>query len=302
MDFQQLRYFIKSIENGNISQTAQELNISQPAVSKSIKKLEEEVESRLIERHGKGIKATKTGEALYKHAKTILNQIDRATDEIQSIKGALPEHLSIGCSPSLVDYVLPTIMDLFLKQWPNCTLALHKALYPDLLTALKSGELDTAIALDFHAYSESDMKFEVLGKSKIVFLVNPNHPLAKLKTISLKQMNAARWILLNVSETKNYFQNLFETNSLKPNYPVAFSNSMDIIKSSLLATELIGFLPMQMVQKELANRSLIEVNVDVPDREMDIVLAHNKTLFPSEILKSFLQISRDVICANNKIN
>ena len=295
MDIQQLLYLVKSIDNGNISQTAQELNISQPAVTKGIKKLETELQARLIVRHGKGIKATSTGETLYRHAKAILNQVKRATDDIEFTKGNRPESLSIGCSPSFIDGTLPAIMSAFLKLWPTCTLNLTTTLYTELITALKNGELDAVLALDFHSHSVSDIHVEVLGQSEIAFIVNPNHPLATVDTLSVEQMNTARWIILDATDTVAYFQSLFQSSGLTPINPVVYSQSMSIIKSSLLSNELIGFLPKHMVENELKNASLVRVNVDVPVRKMDLILAHNDSLFPSAMLKGFLDIAANVV-------
>lgn len=295
MDFQQLLYLVRAIENGSISQTAQELSVSQPAVSKGIKKLEEEVESRLIERYGKGVKPTPTGDALYRHAKTILSQIGRASNEIESIKGNLPESLSIGCTPSLVDVALPDVVSSFSKLWPNCALNLRQALYPELLTSLKNNELDAVLALDFHAHKESEIKFEILGHSHISFVVNKSHPLAKLDKVSPKQMCAARWVVLDAEDAITFFQGLFTQKDLKPVQPVVYSQSMNIIKSLLVSTDLVGFVPKHMVDHELSSGLLAEINIDVPTREMNIVLAHNEALFPSELLRSFLQIAKEVI-------
>lgn len=298
MDFQQLLYLVRAIENGNISQTAQELNVSQPAVSKGIKKLEEEVQSQLIERHGKGVKPTPTGDALCRHAKTILSQISRASNEIESIKDNRPATLSIGCTPSLVDAALPDVVSEFSKLWPNCSLKLRQALYPELLTALKNNELDAVIALDFHSYTEPDIDFDILGQSQISFVVNKTHPLAKMDKISTKQLSATRWVVLNSKDAISFFHGIFSSKGLTPFQPAVLSQSMNIIKSLVVSTDLVGFLPKRMVNHELESGVLVELQTDMPVREMNIVLAHNKAHFPSETLNSFLQVAESTLKFN----
>lgn len=295
MDIQQLVYLVKAIENGSISQTAQELDISQPGVTKGIKKLEAELGAQLIERHGKGIKATVTGDALYKHAKAILNQVKRATDDLELSKGILSENISIGCSPSFVDSSLPMIISAFAKHYPNCKLTVKKALFPELLKGLKSGQLDAILALDFQSHSLTDLHCEVLGQSSIVFVANPAHPLTKLKKLSIKQLHDARWIILEAPDAMSYFQGLFQTAGLQPVTPHVHSESMSLIKSMLLFNDFIGFLPKHMIKSELKAGSLIQLPVDTPVRNMDMILAHNESLYPSEILRAFLQVSSDAL-------
>ncbi|MBX2846790.1 MAG: LysR family transcriptional regulator [Acidiferrobacterales bacterium] len=304
MDIQQLLYFVKSVENSNISQTAQELNISQPAVSKGIKKLESELQTKLIERYGKGIRATQTGEVLYKHAKTILNQIKRTREDIETTKSNGPKTIFIGCSPSFIDNTLPTILTAFNKQWPSCSVSVIKGLYPELLTYLKSGELDAVLVLDSHSYSESEIHIESLGTSDIVFLVNPMHSLAinntKNKPISITQLHQQNWIVLDATDTLNFYQSVFKNNNLIPRQPTVLSGSMNIIKSCLLSNELVGFLPKNMVKQELSDGSLVQLNSDLDSTEMEIILAHKETLFPSPILKTFLDLTKQIIESNDE--
>src|SRR3954454_5187448 len=109
MDQRQLERFIDVVESGSLSRTSRRLNISQPALSKSLRLIEEQLGLRLLERGPRGVKATACGDVFYKRARTIVAQFRRAWDDLEAMKGSTAGTVTLGATPgpSVLDRIVP---------------------------------------------------------------------------------------------------------------------------------------------------------------------------------------------------
>ena len=107
MDLQQLRCFVAAVELRSISDAAKALDVSQPAVTRSLQNLEQSVDTTLLERTSRGVKPTAAGKIFYEHARGILSQVERSVSALARLKGEGPMTVEIGTTPSFVDHLLP---------------------------------------------------------------------------------------------------------------------------------------------------------------------------------------------------
>lgn len=145
MDFKQLRYFAEVAEQENISRAAERLRIAQPALSRHIRRLEEQLGVELFLRVGRGIVLTRAGAMLRDHAARILRQLDR-TREAVAAEGQIPQGtVAIGAPPSLAYVLFPRLIETYHALYPRVMVRLLEGMTRSLVEQLQADMLDMAV-------------------------------------------------------------------------------------------------------------------------------------------------------------
>ena len=143
MEIHQLRYFVAISDYGSFSKAAEKCFVSQPALSQQIRKLETEIGHTLIDRLGRRVVLTASGEIFLNHAKSVLDELIEAKKEIEFKVTSGCGKLSIGIIPTLAPFVLSETIQGFMKEYPETNLTVHENTSANLIEMLYSGELDT---------------------------------------------------------------------------------------------------------------------------------------------------------------
>ena len=148
MEITQLRTLIHVAELGSLSKAADRLRIAQPALSRQIRMLEEELGLRLFTRHGRGMVLTEPGSAVLKHALRVMAELDEIRASAADGPAVLRGHVSIGLPPTVADILSVPLADAFRATHPQATLRLVSAYTGYLLDWMLRGEIDLAILYD----------------------------------------------------------------------------------------------------------------------------------------------------------
>jgi DNA-binding transcriptional LysR family regulator len=176
MDLRQIRYFIAVADACNFSRAAERLHVSQPPLSIQIKRLEDEIGVRLLNRSPRGVELTPAGALFYEDAKAALARLDGAKKRARQAELGEVGTLSIGFV-SIVDYgVLPPALKDFRTRYPRIEVELHEATTDQQVQALRNGRFDLALALG--PVREADLKFEPLIEEELLLALPARHPLA----------------------------------------------------------------------------------------------------------------------------
>ncbi len=181
MEMQQLRYFLAAVKHGNIGRAAKELNITQPALSRSIKNLESDLGAQLLERGPKGVQPTVFGNSLREHALVITSEAERAADEVRALQGLGQGQVTVGISANFSSYIIPDAIAQLLEKNPAVNVVVHTGLFDEILTALRRAETDLVFTLSPPESDEVDLVFEPLLILKSRLYARADHPLAKKK-------------------------------------------------------------------------------------------------------------------------
>lgn len=146
MDVRRLRYFCRVLESGSMSRAATSLNVAQPALSKSIQALEQELETELLQRTSKGTVATEAGERLYEHAQIIFTQIDRAKVEIRESMARPTGHVVVGMPHSIISRLGMPLLKEVTRRFPSIRIELAQEHSHVLAARLRSGRIDIAVS------------------------------------------------------------------------------------------------------------------------------------------------------------
>lgn len=192
MDTAQLRQFLAVARLGNITRAADELAISQPALSRSIQRLEEEFGKPLLERKTRAVELTEAGVLVQRRAEEVLRILDDTKARIAD--DAHTGRLRIGVIPTIAPYFLPGFLRKFGKEFPAAELVIQEDTTDNLLARCKQGEIDLAIlALPIAAkYVDT----EELFKEELLLTMPVNHPLAKKKRVVLDDVEPYPFVLL----------------------------------------------------------------------------------------------------------
>ena len=172
IDLELYRVFYTVAKNKHMTKASEELHISQPAISQSIKKLEEQLGGTLFLRSNKGMELTEEGKMFYEYIKGALELINNAEHEFTSFKDLTKGEIKIGCSTTLTKLVLIDVISKFNKEYPNINIIVNNDLTSNLINDLKLGKLDFVI------FNESNIKETNLNLTKIRelkqgFIYNP---------------------------------------------------------------------------------------------------------------------------------
>src|SRR5689334_22883265 len=143
----QLHNFAAVVEAGAVRQAAKALNLSQSSITKSIQQLEDELGVSLLHRGAHGVSPTAAGEALLARAKTINAQLRHARSDVEAIQGASVGEIRVSASPTVAMGLLPRAVIDFQRSHPRVRFQVLEGVYPDILPAIRTGDVDLAICL-----------------------------------------------------------------------------------------------------------------------------------------------------------
>ena len=185
MELRHLRYFVAAAEAENVSRAALKLHVSQPALSRQIRDLENELGFELLERTAKSVSLTDAGRVFLKEARSVLQQAEDAVKKARATANGGHEELNVGYSPTPTARILPPTLRVFQTAMPKVRVKLHDLSNQENLIALREGRLQLAfIVRPQKAIGLRGFRFEELSRDPVRLAVSPRHPLAKRSVIS----------------------------------------------------------------------------------------------------------------------
>lgn len=242
MELRQLKHFLAVIEAGSLHRAAAMLNLSQPALSKSINRLEESLQVRLLDRGPRGMVPTPFGEAFATHARLIANELVAITDELEELRGGARGVLRVAIGPT-VAAALPRVIEPLMRNHPGTRLILQEGLFHATLSAVAHNVADFGIAPLDDDFSDRDLETELLIHHTLTPMVRAEHPLLKSKALTLAQVGDWPWA---VPPKHDASRRIFDALCAKYNYTptiVAETSGPTFLLSLLSQTDAIAFLP-----------------------------------------------------------
>jgi len=188
MELRHLHYFIGVGEEENVSRAALKLHVSQPALSRQIRDLEEELGFLLLERSAKSVRLTEAGRAFLTEARAVLQRAEDAVKAARAIATGGRGELHVGYAPSLTARILPPTLRAFQAELPNVRVRLHDLSTEEMLAGLREGKLQIAFVVRLTPALLRGLRFEELARDSICLAVAPKHPLTARRTVSLAEV------------------------------------------------------------------------------------------------------------------
>jgi DNA-binding transcriptional LysR family regulator len=243
MDLRRLEHFLAVIEYCSFGKAAKQLKITQSGLTKSIQALEESVGTLLFIRHSRGVKPTKYGESLSRHAALILAQSANALDEIGALKVGRAGKLEIGIAPAwMMGDQLSKVISEMAKNQPGLNLRIFSQVSSrQLFERLLKGELDIVIGTEQYGSKHPDCEFTHLVENVHGVIVRAKHPILKKKKIMISDFDEYGWVM---REQKTFYHQHFESIYVEANkpipQPIVETNSIPLIIATVANTDYLG--------------------------------------------------------------
>ena len=292
VNYELYKTFYSVAKSKNITKAAHELMISQPAVSKSIKTLEDQVGCTLFIRNKYGVSLTEEGETFYKNIKPAIEMIEHAEETLQETLNLDYGTLSIGVSNTLTrKYLLPYIKK-FHEQYPRIKIKISTSPTFELITQARNGLIDFII-LNLPYQLPSDFKETTLKEVNDCFIASKDWKELKGKTIPLKEMNNYPLILIaKGSNTRIFLDDFCEKNN------IMLSPEMELASHSLVTafTKIglgIGYATKEFLKKDLKEQTIFEIKIapTIPPRQIGATYLKQKQLNKASL--TFLNLLKE---------
>lgn len=287
---QQLQVFVTVVERENFSRAAEELHMTQPAVSHYIQTLERQFGTRLLERSNKFVQLNKAGEIVYHHAKEILNLYKKMHYLVDDLTAKATGYLPIGASYTFGEYVLPHIIAAMHDRYPLIRPAITIGNTKEIAELVKSHQVEVGI-IEGELADESIL-VEPFAVDEMVIFASRQHHLAHTKPTRKQLSEETRIIREKGSGTRTAVDHLFRKLNLAPKNVLEFG-STQLIKESVEAGVGISMLSSWAIRKELQIGTLHVLSVEGLPFKREFSLVTAKTPFQTKALELFLQFVRE---------
>jgi LysR family transcriptional regulator, benzoate and cis,cis-muconate-responsive activator of ben and cat genes len=206
MELRHVRYFVSVAELLNFTKAAAKLRVAQPALSRQIHDLEEELGVSLLERNSRFVRITDAGKAFLTDARELLRRADAAVQTARAFATGERGEIRIGYAPSLTAEVLPQALRAFETQCPQVRVTLHDLSIQEMLQSLRAGRLDAALTIESSAKGMHGLAFAKLRTYSACVAFNRAHRLARAKRVRLAALKDERLVVYSRAEYPEYHE------------------------------------------------------------------------------------------------
>lgn len=289
MKLSQLRNLVAVVEAGSVRQAARDLNLSQSSISKSIQQLEEELGAELLHRGAHGIAPTAEGRVLITHAKVIEAELRHARNDVETVRGAQIGEIRVCASPTVAIGLLPRAIIAFQRERPKVNFHIGEGVYPDILPAIRNGDLDFAVCLVPARPRDETLHFVSLIKDHLVPAVRADHPLLRARTLKLADLLELDWIIYRRSHSGlDVFEQTFASNYLSPPKSTIECTSFACAMSLVENGDYVTLVPSQIFFGGRMPPSIALLSLDSPMQPWQVAVISRAKHELSAVCQAFL--------------
>jgi len=267
----QIQTLIAIAETGSIRAAARRLGLTQPALSKGLQSLEDELSVPLVHRTARGVNLTPYGQAIVTRGRGISHELDRLREEIEQMRGAQAGNVSLAISPSPAVLLLPQVLKRFQTEFPAIQVKVRESVFPETLQLLREGTVDIAIGAQPPSRKERTSEFitEKLYDNRLVVTGRAGHPLAHAR--SLSELLSCDWLLHGPAEGPgSLYAPAFRANGLTPPKPMVLSESFISTLTLLEHSDALSLLPERLISHFARAGRLIMLPLREPMPHWDV--------------------------------
>ncbi len=287
------RIFYTVANTGNISKAAKELYISQPAISKSIQKLEESVGCRLFSRSSRGVVLTDEGKLLYDHVSSAFETLTLGEEKLKRSIELGIGHLKIGVSSTLCKYLLLPYLKEFIKQNPHISISITCQSTNETLRLIEDNKID--IGLIGKPSNVKNIHFDFLEEIEDIFVATKDYirnlharGIGKDQILS----NATLMLLDKNNMTRQYIDDYLQDNQIQVRDSIDISN-MDLLIDFARIGVGVACVIKNFVKEDLADGSLVEIPLGIPIHKREVGFAYRTSAKPSKSLAEFIHFYKN---------
>jgi len=282
------RIFYTVAKTKNISNAAKELYISQPAISKSIQKLEESMGCELFRRSSRGVVLTEEGDLLFSHVKVAFETLELGEDRLKNSLELGVGHLRIGVSTTLCKYMLLPYLKDFIKEFPHINISISCQSTHETMQLLDDNKIDVGFV--GKPDNLKGMIFYSVAEIEDVFVATSDY-LKNLKARGVKKsqilQNSTLMLLDKNNITRQYINGYLQENQIIVQDSIDVSSMDLLIDFAKISVGVAGVI-RKFVEKELNEGLLLEVPIDFPIHKREVGFSYKHSVKPTKSLEYFI--------------
>ncbi|MGX1308762.1 DNA-binding transcriptional LysR family regulator [Amorphus suaedae] len=253
LNHRELAVFLSILRLGSINSAAQSLGMTQPALSRSLKRLETRLGVPLFVRHSQGMQPTRFGEVLRGYSEQLEFETERVVEEIRLLAGAATGLVRIGVVPSAAVSILPRALGRALSVSPGIQVRVMEGLGEQMMAAVMRGEVDFAVVGQPQELSDGSLLVTPLGEEEVCAAARSGHPLLARNNVTVAELAEWRWVLPEKGNVNRHgFRAMFQSAGLEPPKETMASNSAQALKAVLLSGDYLTMLTRSLFALEEA--------------------------------------------------
>ncbi len=281
MKLTHLRDVLAVADQGSIRAAGRQLGTTQPVITRSIRELEHELGVSLFERHSKGIRLTEMGQVFVRRAAAVQQEVRRAKEEIEQLKGAGVGEVSVALSTATIMSLMPRAVAGFHRRFPDALLKIHESFFQPIEPDLQSGRIDFYVGPLDQGRGAAQFAVEPLYSNIRHIVGRKGHPLAGATTLA--ELTGARWVRPTLSATiiEGDFEEMFVEAGLPRPTIVINARSALITMLSVAGSDFLTVVPRQWSDLPLLKGALAPLGLPpLAAAPIAIVRRHDMPLTP----------------------
>lgn len=260
LNLKQLEAFYLVVKTGSYTKAAEELNVTQPAVTMQVKSLERSLNLRLIEQLGKKFQLSEAGELLYQYAGRIFDLVDESSEKMRDFKKLVRGTLKIGTTKNYARYIMPSVLSEFQKTFPRIKVILDEGNSEDMARTVLEGKNELALISQLNL--DRKIKSIFFSTVEFVLVVSPEHRFSQRKSVSLRELNGEPVILREKgSGSRAAVLRKFQEYGIWPSVIIEAS-SLDFIVGYVKQNKGVSFMFEPDIKEELDKRFLNVIPIE----------------------------------------
>jgi DNA-binding transcriptional LysR family regulator len=286
MNLNQLKIFYMAAKNGNLSLAAQQLFITQPAVTKGIQRLQEFYDMKFVDHIGKKLILTDAGEVLYEIAEKIFELESQAEESIRDFQQRKRGHIRILSSESFGDYYLPRIIIAFSKAFPLVRITMN--ILPTDQVVSQTATLNSDLGFISYPVEHHKLLVREVLKDQLVIITPPNHPLTGKKKLASSDLEGQLLIMHEAgSAPRRAIEDYIRKKNLSVKIPLELSSNR-AIKRAVEDCIGIALISRIVANEEILAGRLAAIHISDPAMNRKFCMVHHKDKYLSEPLQNFI--------------
>lgn len=295
MEMQHLHHFIVTARLGSVGRAAEELNLTQSGISRSIRTLEDYLGLPLFKREAKGVTLTEFGEQLLPRAQGIWNARARTLNEMMAYKSLKSGHVEIGIHNVFAYAMATETLADFTLAYPNVDMTVVTRSDPELSRRLVKEELDFGFTLFVPGFRDPRLVYETLFVLPCGTYASPGHPLAGAKRVSVERLAEQEWALSGSAALRSTFTSFFTNRGLLPPARLVQASSIALLVSLVSRHNFLTVLPHAVAQAPLLAGRLMRIDAaETPASDPDGGLVYRPDIIRTPAVTMLMGMFREL--------
>jgi DNA-binding transcriptional LysR family regulator len=292
MELRDLQYFEVIATTGHIGRAAEKLGRTQPALSKSVRRLEEAIGTRLLAKSGRGIALTTAGRVMLERARSLRMSVEQNLREMADIAKGAVGNIRIGSGATTAEYLLPLVCSRLIREAPAIRFEISIGMNDVLRSALNDGKVDVVVG-PLTKGDEANYVVHRLGGDSVVVAAARGHPLTRRKA-SINDLQDYGWVLPARSVvTRQWLDAAFASRDLSEPRVVIQTNNISLSPRLIAPTDLLTFISRRNLGRGRVGEPLTEISLPETTMHREVAAVHRRSSYMSPAVEQFLAILQE---------